>query len=104
MSKKIQRVETHFSEKAVAISEQFADYVSNCDRFDPRNFTGSLKQVYNKDFMQRVMVCIFVPFLHPETPKVSNLERIVDTDKLVPDMEKMKTIFAMREKIMDQEN
>jgi hypothetical protein len=33
------------------------------------SFKSVLKQTFNKEFMNMLQVCIFVPFLHSETPK-----------------------------------
>ena len=33
------------------------------------NFQDLINETFNKEFMNMIQVCIFVPFLHLETPK-----------------------------------
>ena len=34
------------------------------------------EETFNKEFMNMLQVCIFVPFLHKETPKPQNVPKV----------------------------
>ena len=40
------------------------------------DFNEMVSETFNKEFMNMLQVCIFVPFLHVETPKPQNVQKV----------------------------
>ena len=60
-----------------------------------------MKQTFNKEFNNMLMVCIFIPFLHDETPKTKNVPKSKNTskDSMVPNVDDINNIIHLREKV-----
>jgi hypothetical protein len=44
---------------------------------DPNlSYRSIISQTFNKEFINMIQVCIFVPFLHEETPKPVNVVKM----------------------------
>ena len=40
------------------------------------DYFETVNETFNKEFMNMLQVCIFVPFLHEETPKPQNVPKV----------------------------
>lgn len=63
-------------------------------------FRYVLKQTFNREFMNMLQVCIFVPFLHAETPKPINVPKTAPVkDGIVPQANMIRDVLNFRIKI-----
>ena len=64
------------------------------------SFSDLASETFNKEFMNMVQVCIFVPFLHLETPKPTNVPKVAALkENVVPHAELIKEVLNYRLKI-----
>ena len=47
------------------------------------SFSEMAQETFNKEFMNMLQVCIFVPFLHVETPKPQNVPKMAPVKESV---------------------
>ena len=65
-----------------------------------QDFGQVLKQTFNREFMNMLQVCIFVPFLHSDTPKPLNVPKTVAMKEgVVPQAEMIRQVLNYRIKI-----
>ena len=72
-------------------------------------YHNMLKQTFNKEFMNMISVCLFVPFLHNETPKPQNVPKMpAAKEALIPHAGLIKEVLNQRTRIgqcqKEQEN
>lgn len=59
-----------------------------------------LKQTFNREFMNMLQVCIFVPFLHADTPKPQNVPKTGPSkDNVVPQADLIRDVLNFRLRI-----
>jgi len=59
-----------------------------------------VSETFNKEFMNMIQVCIFVPFLHLETPKPQNVPKVpAIKENLVPHADLIKEVLNFRLKV-----
>lgn len=64
------------------------------------SFSDLANETFNKEFMNMLQVCIFVPFLHLETPKPTNVPKVAALkENVVPHAELIKEVLNFRLKI-----
>lgn len=57
-------------------------------------------ETFNKEFMNMLQVCIFVPFLHVETPKPQNVTKVAPLkENVVPQANLIRDVLNYRLKI-----
>ena len=39
------------------------------------DYSSAVQQTFNREFQNMLLVCLFVPFLHKDTPKPSNVTK-----------------------------
>ena len=63
-----------------------------------------LAETFNKEFMNMLQVCIFVPFLHTETPKPQNVPKVPPMkESVVPQAALIRDVLNYRMKIGQQQ-
>lgn len=64
------------------------------------SFHDVISETFNKEFMNMLQVCIFVPFLHVETPKPHNVPKVAPLkDNVIPQAALIKDVLNLRIKI-----
>ena len=64
------------------ISQHKLEILDNDGAMD---FADMVNETFNKEFMNMLQVCIFVPFLHNETPKPQNVPKVAELrENVVP--------------------
>ena len=59
-----------------------------------------INETFNKEFMNMLQVCIFVPFLHVETPKPINVPKVAPLkENVVPQANLIRDVLNYRMKI-----
>ena len=57
-------------------------------------------ETFNKEFMNMLQVCIFVPFLHVETPKPQNVTKVAPLkENIIPQANLIRDVLNYRLKI-----
>ena len=93
-----ERVEQMFNGVAVSflIKQHKIEILDN----ESLNFQDLINETFNKEFMNMIQVCIFVPFLHLETPKPQNVPKVPPIKEgAVPHTDLIKDVLNYRLKI-----
>jgi len=63
-------------------------------------YRNVLRQTFNREFMNMLQVCIFVPFLHSETPKPQNVPKVAaEKESVIPQAALIREVLNYRIKI-----
>lgn len=64
------------------------------------DYVEMANETFNKEFMNMLQVCIFVPFLHVETPKPQNVNKVAPLrENVVPQANLIRDVLNFRLKI-----
>ena len=67
---------------------------------DTMDYSEMANETFNKEFMNMLQVCIFVPFLHVETPKPQNVTKVAPLrENVIPQSNLIRDVLNYRLKI-----
>lgn len=68
-----------------------------------RSAEEAVDMTFTKEFMSMMQVCIFVPYLHEETPKPIRIPKSeLKLDYLRPDINLLESVLRLRQNIVDK--
>lgn len=69
------------------------------------DFAQTVELSFNREFQSMILVCIFVPFLHEETPKPTNVQKVPydkENENLIN--QQLTLAFQLRQRIIDAQD
>lgn len=81
------------------MAQHKSEILDNCN-----DYHECVKLSFNAEFQNMIQVCIFVPFLHPETPKPVVIPKVADSrESEVLLLERINKVIAARSKIIERD-
>lgn len=104
-----EKLKKHFAENEAQGSANALSYLVEQHKKEildeNHDYTTTIDLSFNKEFQNMILVCVFVPFLHEETPKPTNVQKVPytkDNDTLIN--QSLVAAFDLRQKIIESQD